>query len=44
MSLIRVRRERREYGAKLRKGMSPLRLLALLVVVLGVIWWLSRLY
>ena len=44
MSLIRQRRERREQGAKFRKGMSPLRLFLLLVLVGGLIWWLSNLY
>jgi hypothetical protein len=44
MSLIRVRRERREHGIRAKPPMSPLRLLLLLAMVAGIIWWLSRLY
>jgi hypothetical protein len=44
MSLIRQRRERRQYGAKVKKPMSPLRLTVLLLMVIGLIWWLSKLY
>jgi hypothetical protein len=44
MSLIRQRRERREQGARPKKGMSPFRLFLLLVMVGGLIWWLSNLY
>lgn len=41
MSLVRLRRERREHGAKLKRGMSPFRLFLLLVLVGLLIWWLS---
>jgi hypothetical protein len=44
MSLIRQRRERRTYGARVKRPMSPLKLIALLVLVGGLIWWLSNLY
>lgn len=42
MSLVRLRRDRREYGAKVKRGMSPFRLFLLLLFVGFVIWWLSR--
>ncbi len=42
MSLIRQRHERRQYGARVKKPMSPLKLIVLLVVVIGVIWWLNN--
>lgn len=44
MSLVRLRRERREYGAKMKRGMSPFRLFLLLLVVAFLIWWLGRLF
>jgi hypothetical protein len=43
MSLIRARRERRELGGSGPKRPLPLgRLLLLLLLVLGLIWWLDR--
>lgn len=44
MSLIRQRRERREFGAKIKRPMSPLRLFGLLILVGILIWWLSTRY
>ncbi len=42
MSLIRARRERRELGARVKRPPSLFRLLLLLVVVLGLIWYLGH--
>ncbi|CAN5374305.1 hypothetical protein BH24GEM3_BH24GEM3_17700 [soil metagenome] len=42
MSLIRARRERRELGARIKRPPSILRLLLLLLLVVGLIWYLSR--
>jgi len=42
MSLIRVRRERRELGYGARKGMPSLRLIVLLALVLALMWYLGR--
>lgn len=44
MSLVRIRRERREYGVKMKRGMSPFRLFLLFLLVGFLIWWLSRLF
>lgn len=41
MSLIRVRRRRKKEWIQTRKGMPPRRLAMLLVVTVGVIWYLS---
>lgn len=41
MSLIRVRRNRKKTWIDHKKGTSPTRLVILLVLVLGVIWYLS---
>jgi hypothetical protein len=41
MSLIRVRRERKKDWIDVRKGLSPGKLVMLLVVVAIVIWFLS---
>ena len=41
MSLIRIRRKRKKDWIDVRKGFSPVRLALLLVVVLGVIWYLG---
>ena len=42
MSLIRVRRERRELGYGARMGTSPGRLLVLLALVIALMWYLGR--
>ena len=42
MSLIRVRRRRKKNWIDARKGMSVGRLLALLVLVVALIWYLGR--
>ncbi len=42
MSLIRVRRRRKRDWIDAKKGKSPGKLLALLVVVAVVIWYLGR--
>lgn len=42
MSLIRVRRERRELGYGARKGMPSGRLLVLLACILVLMWYLGR--
>jgi hypothetical protein len=41
MSLIRTRRRRKKSWIDTRKGMSMSRLFLLLVVVLGIIWYLG---
>lgn len=41
MSLIRVRRSRKKNWIDHKKGMSPVKLVILLLLVLGVIWYLS---
>jgi hypothetical protein len=41
MSLIRVRRSRKKDWIDVKKGASARRLVLLLVVVVGVIWYLS---
>lgn len=43
MSLIRVRRERRELGYRIKRPPSLPKLIFLLVLVLGLIWYLGRL-
>jgi hypothetical protein len=44
MSLIRIRRERREMaGSGARKPLPISRLLLLLLVVAGLIWWMTQL-
>lgn len=43
MSLIRIRRERRELGVDARKGMPSGRLILLLALVLALMWYLGRL-
>jgi len=44
MSLIRARRERRDFGVARPRKAAPLsRILLMLVVVLGLIWWLTGL-
>ncbi|HEX6925476.1 MAG TPA: hypothetical protein VF167_08595 [Longimicrobiaceae bacterium] len=43
MSLMRVRRERRAVGSGLKRGMPVWRLVALLILVLALIWWLGGL-
>lgn len=42
MSLIRVRRERRELGHRVKRPPSLVKLLALLALVAGLIWYLGR--
>lgn len=42
MSLIRVRRRRKKEWIDVKKGKSPGKLVALLVLVLAVLWYLSR--
>ena len=42
MSLLNVRRERRELGHRYKRPPSLLRLLAYLLLVGTAIWWLSR--
>lgn len=42
MSLIRIRRERRELGHRVKRPPSLLKLLILLFLVLGLIWYLGR--
>jgi hypothetical protein len=42
MSLIRIRRERRDLGYGARKGLPAGRLLILLACVLALIWYLGR--
>jgi hypothetical protein len=42
MSLIRVRRDRRELGARVRRPMSPFRLILLLVLVGFLIWYIGQ--
>ncbi|HET7274299.1 MAG TPA: hypothetical protein VFI91_03935 [Longimicrobiaceae bacterium] len=39
---MNVRRDRRELGARSKRPPSPLRLILLLVLVAGVIWYLSQ--
>ena len=41
MSLIRVRRKRKKDWLDVKKGTTPGRLVALLVLVAAVIWYLS---
>lgn len=41
MSLIRVRRNRKKTWIDHKKGTSPTKLVLLLVLVVGVIWYLS---
>ena len=43
MSLIRTRRERRQQGARVKRPMSAVKLVGLLLLVIGLIWWLGRL-
>jgi hypothetical protein len=43
MSLIRARRERRQHGARVKRPMSALKLVGLLLLVVALIWWLGRL-
>lgn len=42
MSLIRVRRSRKQNWMDARKGMSSPKLLLLLVLVVALIWYLGR--
>jgi len=42
MSLIRIRRERRELGYGASRGMPSIRLVILLVCVLVLMWYLGR--
>lgn len=42
MSLIRARRERREMGARVKRPPSLFWLVLLLLLVLGLIWYLGR--
>lgn len=42
MSLLDVRKERKRVGARTRRPPSLLRLIVLLAMVLGIIWWLGR--
>ncbi len=42
MSLIRVRRDRKKQWIDVRRGLSVAKLVILLVVVVGIIWYLSR--
>jgi len=41
MSLIRVRRKRKREWLDVKRGKPPFKLLLLLAVVVGVIWYLS---
>ena len=43
MSLLRIRRERKERGYGAQKGMPSARLVILLVLVLTLMWYLGRL-
>jgi hypothetical protein len=42
MSLIRTRRERRAQAGTKHRPPSPVRLVLLLILVAGLIWYLSR--
>jgi hypothetical protein len=42
MSLIRVRRRRKQNWMDARKGMPPGRLVVFLVLVVAIIWYLGR--
>lgn len=42
MSLLDVRRERRELGHRYKRPPTLARLLAYLLMVAGAIWWLSQ--
>lgn len=42
MSLIKVRRRRKKNWVDVRKGMATGKLMLLLVLVIGVIWFLNR--
>jgi hypothetical protein len=42
MSLMRIRRDRKELGMRTRRPPSLLRLLLFLALVLGLIWYLGR--
>ena len=42
MSLIRVRRERRKQGARVKRPPSLVKLILMLALVVGLIWYLGR--
>jgi flagellar biogenesis protein FliO len=42
MSLIRIRRERKELGTDARKGLASGRLLLVLALVIVLMWYLGR--
>lgn len=44
MSLINVRRERRKQGARVKRPPSLIKLLVMLALVLGLIWYLGRVF
>lgn len=44
MSLIRVRQRRKREWIDARKGKSPTTLAVLLAIVIGIIWYLGRLF
>lgn len=44
MSLIRVRQRRKREWIDVRKGKSPTTLVVLLAIVIGIIWYLGRLF
>jgi len=45
MSLLRVRRERKESGpGRSKRPPSPIRLVLLLLLVVGLIWYLGQLF
>lgn len=41
MSLIRIRRNRKKHWIDYKKGSSPTKLIVLLILVIGVIWYLT---
>ena len=44
MSLIRVRRQRKRDWIDAKKGKTPTSLVVLFAVVLGIIWYLGRIF
>jgi hypothetical protein len=44
MSLIRIRRARKQHWIDAKRGKPPKTLIVLLILVLGVIWYLGSLF